>query len=306
VAVADDLDARIRGVALAYLNLLTARSGGIVTRAELETMPFDGRTLRLIAPQQGIWRPRFIEAALSIVTTYVRDGEAPPYRDEVGPDDYPRYKWRGADASHADNVGLRRAMERQLELMWFVGVRPGVYEARYPVWLVGEEPAEQQFVVALDETMRGAWSPDLVFAPYEHPARRYAEVLVRQRLHQRLFRDRVLVAYEHRCALCRLGHRTLLDAAHIREDAQGGLPVVPNGLAMCAIHHRAFDAFVLTVNPDYQVEVRPDVLQEEDGPTLRHALQGLHGGRIELPRHRAERPDRELLEERYARYLAAG
>ena len=77
------------------------------------------------------------------------------------------------------------------------------------------------------------------------------------------------------------------------------------GSGAISINHRAFDAFVLTVNPDYRVEVRADVLAEEDGPTLRHALQGLHGGRIELPRHRAEHPDRELLEERHARFRAA-
>jgi putative restriction endonuclease len=173
------------------------------------------------------------------------------------------------------------------------------------VWLAGEEPIEHQFVVALDETMRQAWRPGLEAADPFDPARRYAEVLVKQRLHQRVFRDRVLIAYDSRCALCRLGHRELLDAAHIREDTQGGKPVVPNGLSMCAIHHRAFDSFVLTVRPDYRNEIRSDVLDEVDGPTLRHALQGLHRTPIQVPRRRSEQPDRELLEERYARFQAA-
>jgi putative restriction endonuclease len=75
---------------------------------------------------------------------------------------------------------------------------------------------------------------------------------------------------------------------------------------MCAIHHRAFDAQVLGLRPDYVVEIRPDVLVEHDGPTLQHALQGLHGGVIGLPRKRAERPSRRLLEERYERFRAAG
>jgi hypothetical protein len=30
---------------------------------------------------------------------------------DVGPDGYPRYKWRGTHPGHADNVGLRRVME---------------------------------------------------------------------------------------------------------------------------------------------------------------------------------------------------
>ena len=81
---------------------------------------------------------------------------------------------------------------------------------------------------------------------------------------------------------------------------------MPNGVAMCAIHHRAFDAHVLGLRPDYKIEIRSDVLVEKDGPTLLHALQGLHGELIALPGHRAERPSLELLEERYERFRAAG
>jgi putative restriction endonuclease len=150
--MAMDLDQRLRSAAFAYLNALTARSGGLVTRVDLEGMPFEGYQIRLIAAQQGIWRPRFLHAALSILTTYVRPGEVPPYEDqEMGADNYPRYKWRGTDPTHPDDVGLRRAMERGRPLIWFIGVRPGLYRARYPVWLAGEEPAEHQFVVALDD-----------------------------------------------------------------------------------------------------------------------------------------------------------
>jgi putative restriction endonuclease len=300
-----EIDARVRAAAFAYLDTLTGQAGGLVTRAELESFEFEGQRIRLIAVQQGIWRPRFLSAALSIVTTFVPPGQVPPYQDQMGADGYPRYKWRGTDPMHADNVGLRRAMMEARPLMWFIGVRPGVYEPSYPVVLVGEEPLDHQFVLALDETMRQAWRPGLETADPYDPARRYAEVLVKQRLHQRVFRDRVLIAYESRCALCRLGHRELLDAAHIREDAQGGMPVVPNGLSMCAIHHRAFDSFVLTVRPDYTIEIRPDVLDEADGPTLRHAFQGLHRAPIHIPRRRSEQPDRELLEERYARFRTA-
>lgn len=302
-----DLDGRIRGAAFAYLDQLTSRSGGLVTRSELEAFVFDGQTLRLIAPQQGIWRPRFLQAALSIVTTFVSPGQVPPYEDQDrGADDYPRYKWRGTDPNHADNVGLRRAMDLQRPLIWFIGVLPGVYRARYPVWLAGEEALEHQFAVAVDESMRDWWRPGLAAAGEHDPVRRYAQVMVKQRLHQRVFRDRVLLAYGSQCALCRLRHPRLLDAAHIKEDSDGGQPIIPNGVAMCAIHHRAFDAFVLGVRPDYKVEIRSDVLQEHDGPTLQHALQGLHGVAILVPPRRAERPDTALLEERYERFRAAG
>jgi len=82
--------------------------------------------------------------------------------------------------------------------------------------------------------------------------------------------------------------------------------VVPNGVAMCAIHHRSFDKNVLTVRPDYVIEVRRDVREERDGPTLIHALQGLHGEKLALPRQRTAWPDRELLADRYERFRAVG
>src|SRR5207244_216411 len=168
-------------------------------------------------------------------------------------------------------------------LIWFIGVAPGVFHPLAPVWLSAEEPHSHQFVVALDEWMLRGWQKDLADASLFNPARRYAEVVVRARLHQRPFRDRVLLAYGSQCALCHLRHPPLLDAAHIKEDSEGGEPVVTNGMAMCAVHHRAFDAHVLGVRPDYKVEIRRDVLVEHDGPTLQYALQSLHGEPITLP-----------------------
>jgi putative restriction endonuclease len=155
--------------------------------------------------------------------------------------------------------------------------------------------------------MQGQWLNPNITHPVDLTLRRqYAEATVKQRLHQRVFRERVLIAYRSQCTLCRLRHPELLDAAHIKEDADGGQPIVPNGLAMCAIHHRAFDAQVLGIRPDYVVEVRRDVREEHDGPTLQHALQGMHRQSLTLPRSRAAWPSRELLEERFERFLLAG
>ena len=300
-----DFDERLRAAAFAFLTDKVNHSGGLVSREELASFEFEGAR-RLIAPQQGIWSPRGLDAALSILTTFASRPDQRPYADEVGPEGYFRYKWRGTDPQMSDNRHLRRAMELSKPLVWLLGVAPGVYAAEFPVWLVAEEPDQHQFVVALDATMRDEWSPSLAERSPFDPVRRYALTVVRTRLHQRVFRGQVLIAYERQCALCRLRHEALLDAAHIKEDADGGSPVVPNGLAMCAIHHRAFDADVLGIRPDHVVEIRPEVLREHDGPTLEHALQGLHGELITLPRHRRDRPNSELLEERYERFRAAG
>ena len=123
---------------------------------------------------------------------------------------------------------------------------------------------------------------------------------------QASFRERVVAAYSGSCSLCRLRHRELLDAAHIIPDASpGGQPVVPNGLCLCKIHHAAYDQNIIAVTPDYGIEVRADVLEEVDGPMLRHGLQGLHDGAIVLPHRVADRPDRERLARRYEQFKKA-
>jgi putative restriction endonuclease len=212
----------------------------------------------------------------------------------------------GTNPEARDNRALRAAMIHDRPLIWFFGVSSGEYTAVLPVYVVGEESEQQQFVVAIDEAMREQWTES-----FAHPVdlalrREYATAQVRRRVHQRVFRGRVLSAYESQCALCRLRHRPLLDAAHVKEDHHGGEPIVPNGVAMCAIHHRAFDNTLLGIRPDYTVEIRSDVLAEEDGPTLKHALQGLHLSRIKLPRNRPSWPRPDLLEERFELFRAAG
>lgn len=61
------------------------------------------------------------------------------------------------------------------------------------------------------------------------------------------------------------------------------------------------------IRPDLVVEIRADLRDEVDGPMLEHGLKGRHGQPLmALPAVRAERPDRELLDRRYARFRTAG
>ena len=49
------------------------------------------------------------------------------------------------------------------------------------------------------------------------------------------------------------------------------------GMSLCRLHHAAFDRLMLGVHPSYVIHVRRDILEEVDGPILRHGLQGLEG-----------------------------
>jgi putative restriction endonuclease len=110
-------------------------------------------------------------------------------------------------------------------------------------------------------------------------------------------------AYSSQCAICRLKELRLLDAAHILSDVlEAGEPTVQNGLSLCAIHHRAFDQNLVGVSPDYTVHVSGRLLEDEDGPML-DLLKGFHEVPLHVPTRAADRPDRERLDARFARFL---
>ncbi len=82
------------------------------------------------------------------------------------------------------------------------------------------------------------------------------------------FRDEVLREYQRRCAVCdfdvRLGNELIgLEAAHIKWHAAGGPDEVANGLALCGLHHKAFDRGAFGLEPveagGYKVLVSSEV-----------------------------------------------
>ena len=87
---------------------------------------------------------------------------------------------------------------------------------------------------------------------------------------------------------------------------QGGLPTVANGLSLCKMHHGAYDSGLIGITPDLTIEVNHDVLNEIDGPMLRHGIQEFHGRSLMvLPKHKAQRPDRDALDLRYQQFLSS-
>lgn len=121
-----------------------------------------------------------------------------------------------------------------------------------------------------------------------------------------MFRGMVVHAYEVRCAVCRLRHGELLDAAHITADSEGtGLAVVSNGVSLCKIHHAAYDRNLMGISPDYRVAINRRLLDEVDGPMLKHGLQEMHGSTLVLPRSRSQHPDPARLDARFTTFLAS-
>lgn len=301
------LDASIRQAAFRWLDVQVATHGDVLPRQLLaQGFDFNGERVPLLGPQ-GIFKPRIMDIPLSITT--IPSG---PYDDGYSAEGLLLYRYRGTNPEHRDNAGLRHAMLHRIPLVYFYRLVEAKYMAVWPVFVVGDNPETLTFKVEVDDASYMSTALGEEMAQYRveddgTAARRsYITATVRQRVHQRSFRERVLRAYQERCALCRLRHQELLDAAHIIPDTEpDGEPLVENGLALCKLHHAAFDRQFLGIRPDFTVEIRPDVLEESDGPMLLHGLKEMHNTRIWIPRAAQSRPNEALLARRYQRFLDA-
>lgn len=296
-------DRQLRDAAMEWLAIRTNDGTDPITTEALRDFRFEGQPFPLMDLQRGIRKPAVLQSALAFRTVYRAEGAKRPYEDAVGDDGLIRYKYRGDDPQHPENRALRSAMEQRLPLIWFFGVGPGLYLPTFPVFIVAEDRTRLEFTV--DAVSNGSLLPD---SPVEERLRRYITVETRRRLHQPIFRATVLRAYDVRCAVCSLRHSQLLDAAHIVPDRhEAGVASVRNGLALCKIHHAAFDSHILGVTPDLVVEIRSDLLDEVDGPMLRYGLQERHGQQLMvIPQSPKERPDPQLLTVAYEQFLSVG
>ncbi|WP_066901629.1 HNH endonuclease [Mycolicibacterium houstonense] len=270
---------------------------GIVTRADLESISLRGNIYKAVDRNSGIWNPNAFMATLSVISD--PDGE---YDDgEIGDSLYSyAYEKTSVDGK---NIKMRRALELQLPIILLRKVATSAFVPVFPVYVVHDDMPNRRFILALDENLRFVDDP-LHLKPVE---RRYAERAVKIRLHQPEFRGRILIAYQRRCTVCTLRHGKLLDAAHIVGDNKAhGLPIVQNGLSLCKIHHAAYDANLLGISPDYVVSINRELMEEIDGPMLRHGLQDMDGRMLTLPPRRADRPSKNRLAERFEEYRRAG
>lgn len=304
------MDDVIRTAVFRWLGEQTGIYGDALPRSLLENgFLFNGRRVTLIGPS-GIWKPKgFKDIPLSITST-----PKGPYDDSISPDGLLVYRYRGNDPNHRDNVGLREAMRTRTPLIYFFGVAVGRYLPIWPIFIIRDDPEHLQCFAAIDPAyaMKGfdPMDEELLYNSTDESVlsiRRYILGYTKKRLHQSAFREQVISAYHEKCSLCMLKHRELLDAAHIIPDGEeGGDPVVQNGLSLCKIHHAAFDNNIIGISPDFEIELRRDILDEIDGPMLRYGLQELHHSKLILPSRKADWPDRERLEIRYNRFRRAG
>ena len=303
----DDLDTPMRIAAFEHVGRL-GEVHDHLTADELKSgFVFEGERIPLVNPRRGIFKPRQMRYLLSIKTVFPRPGARVWYDDQrdvhrqiFGGDETVDYAFMRQDPEAADNRWLREAFENKIPVIYFLGIAPGRYQAVLPAFISVWDADALKARVAFGMPEQDAFAP-----PENALERRYALRAVQQRLHQASFREAVIAAYDGRCALSGLPEQRLLDAAHIISDKNErlGQPIVPNGLPLSKIHHAAFDAHLIGIDPDYRLHVSDRLLDQNDGPML-EALKQIDGEALHLPNRAKDRPDRDRLAIRFERFKA--
>lgn len=304
-----ELDFRMRSAAFEHVRRLNATHDYLSSRQLAEGFVFEGSRIPLVNPQRGIFKPKQMQYLLSIRTVFPRPGAKVWYDDQrqvhrqiYESRDVVEYAFMGTDPDKADNRWLKEACEQKIPIVYFIGVSPGRFVAQVPAFIARWDRSSLKASVGFGEpaTTAGVGFTD------EQPARRYALSIVKQRLHQATFRQAVLMAYGERCALTGLPEPMLLDAAHIIRDKHEvlGQPIVPNGIPLSKIHHAAFDAHLIGIDPNFKLHVSPRLMEQSDGPML-EALKQLHDRSLRLPARRQDLPDRDRLALRFEEFRSA-
>jgi putative restriction endonuclease len=303
-----DRDALIRLAAFDHVRRLNETHDHLTAMELRPGFVFAGERIPLMNPQRGIFKPQQMRFLLSIKTVFPKPGGKVWYDDQrdvhrqiFEGDETIDYAFMGQNPNAADNRWLREAMENQVPIVYFLGIAPGRYQAILRAISSGWDARTLKATVAF------GWADhDVVAPPATVLEPRYALRMVKQRLHQASFREAVITAYNGRCALSGLPESVLLDAAHIVADRDEllGQPVVPNGIPLSKIHHAAFDAHLIGIDPDYGLHVSERLFRQNDGPML-EALKRLNGGTIFFPDRKKDWPDRERLAQRFERFKAA-
>ncbi|GGQ63832.1 HNH endonuclease [Streptomyces flaveolus] len=247
---------------------------------------------------QGIWMDKARTEAVhegGITMGVLHTGAH--YPDEISDNDviyhYPT-TGRGPGRDESEVAATKAAAALKLPI--FVIAKPtprsGVRIVRL-AWVEGWEERSRIFLINFGDSrperlLTEDQSDDLPFS-LTGSRSRSSQRNVRERPGQRRFKLRVFQRYGPRCPLSGIAVPEMIEAAHLRPDAEDGTDDPRNGLPLNAALHRAYDAHLFAIEPEtLNVVTRPQ------GPTIEEL--GIVTPHLrELPR----RPHAEALRWRY-------
>jgi hypothetical protein len=263
------------------------------------------RDLGIYGGAQGIWVNKSRTAELSadgegITVGVLHTGSS--YADDMSEESviyhYPKTgRPPGRDLSE---VNATKAA-KELGLPIFVIVYPSPSSNKRDVhlaWIQDWDDESSQFLIAFGKSP----PPELPSSDAEDKTpfaidekRKRGEALVPTRPGQAKFKFRVLQRYGPQCAVCGIDVHELLDSAHLIPISENGNDDARNGLVLCAIHHRAFDAMFFAFDPEtLSLQTR------KNGPDL----ERLRIKRSSL-QHLRKKPHPSAIEWRWQRWVKA-
>ena len=303
----EELDAHL--AMMAWFDSRRGEGQELTTFGDLERGFFwHGHQVPLISRNQGIWKPRIFTAALTIKTTAPKGGHDAPYEDRIDDDGTLHYKMAATRDKEWSNRAMLLAAERGYPLAWLVGTKPAdtlYYYARFPAFITGVDRNNREFLITIGgDPDQPIDINDIRERAAEGIERKYVSRWTKQRLHQQRFRENVLSAYSMSCAICDMPHAQLIEAAHIVDDANAeGIPAISNGVALCRVHHAAYDRHLLGIDESRRIHVAERARRLEE-TTGKSALAPFDGRTLtHVPKKRVLQPDSQRLRWHFERFI---
>lgn len=257
------------------------------------------RELGMYGGQQGIWRDKQRTGKLTdsgVTVGVLHTGQT--YADDLSADGvlyhYPATNRRaGVDTSEADATKAARMLALPVFVITHSDFSPGKRDVHLG-WVEEWDDTLSLFLIAFSDDIR---SRQRLKEPEEEPfelteKREQLKREVKTRPGQQHFSFYVFQRYGPTCAVCTMSVPEVLDAAHLVPDRHHGSNDPRNGLVLCAVHHRAYDAGLFAIEPEtLELHYSPS------GPGC-NALRIEH----ETLEHLREKPHRNALKWRWARW----
>lgn len=133
--------------------------------------------------------------------------------------------------------------------------------------------------------LRGLQFPDITNDETNFPEGLDKLSVIKIRINQNFFRKMVLSSYGYRCAICSLPEIKLLVASHIIPwSINPSIRMDPrNGISLCALHDKAFDRGLITINNEYVIRLSNDIRKFASEPSIKRGFSAYENLRINLP-----------------------
>ena len=273
-----------------------------------EGFAWHGETLHFETKARGIFKPRQMSAGvLSIKTTVPRGDRVNIYNDQLKDDGFYHYSLQAGNTRGGANKLLWQSCESQQPFIYFHAVAPAVYKALWPCFIETiVDDMTMPYARVFIGTRVDFRESNVVQFP-EPIDRRYMVRESKIRLHQASFREMILNAYGRRCAITGMKEERLIEAAHIIPDAETSeKQFVHNGIALSRIHHKAYDARLISIDPDYKIHVSDRLKEGEVNEFMDVSFRKIEGMKLHLPRDAELRPNRNYLARNFEKYELFG